>query len=67
MNQEDFAYDCKLDRSFMSDLENNKKSPSLMTLVKLAGGLGITLEDLASKLSESIDFARFFEEEPYKD
>ncbi|MBV7509468.1 helix-turn-helix domain-containing protein [Bacillus sp. sid0103] len=67
MSQEEFAHCCKLDRSYMSDLETNKKSPSLMTLVKLAGGLGIEFEDLARILGKSIDFARFFEEEPYKD
>ncbi|WP_051633859.1 helix-turn-helix domain-containing protein [Bacillus sp. UNC41MFS5] len=66
MFQEEFAYCCKLDRSYMSDLETNKKSPSLMTINKLAGGLGMKAEDLVAELGKTIDFARIFEEEPYK-
>ncbi|MCM3118449.1 helix-turn-helix domain-containing protein [Neobacillus sp. MER 74] len=67
MSQEEFAYCSKLDRSYMSDLETNKKSPSLMTLTKLAGGLGISYLDFSAELGKTIDFARIFEEEPYKD
>jgi len=66
MSQEEFAHCCKLDRSYMSDLERNKKSPSFTTIVKLAGGLGIKPEDLVSELGKTINFARFFEEEPDK-
>ena len=66
LSQEDFAYECKLDRSYMSDLETNKKSPSFTTIIKIAGGLGIILEDLVKELGIFIDFARFFAEDPFK-
>ncbi|WP_051633856.1 helix-turn-helix domain-containing protein [Bacillus sp. UNC41MFS5] len=64
MSQEELAYRSKLDRSYMSDLETNKKSPSFATFIKLAFGLGMKTEDLVHELGKTIDFARFFEEEP---
>jgi transcriptional regulator with XRE-family HTH domain len=66
MSQEEFAHRCKLDRSYMSDLETNKKSPSFATIIKLAFGLEMKTEDLVSEIGKAIDFARFFEEEPEK-
>ncbi|MEH7504148.1 helix-turn-helix transcriptional regulator [Neobacillus drentensis] len=66
MPQEEFAHRCKLDRSYMSDLETNKKSPSFTTIIKLAFGLEMKTEDLVSEIGKTIDFARFFKEEPEK-
>ncbi|MEH6954554.1 helix-turn-helix domain-containing protein [Neobacillus drentensis] len=66
MSQEEFAHRCKLDRSFMSDLETDKKGPSLLTIFKLAKGLGMKAKDLVGEIEENIDFDSIFEEEPEK-
>jgi transcriptional regulator with XRE-family HTH domain len=66
MSQEEFAHRCKLDRSFMSDLETDKKGPSLLTIFKLAIGLGMKAKDLVGEIKENIDFDSIFEEEPEK-
>jgi transcriptional regulator with XRE-family HTH domain len=66
MSQEELAHRSKLDRSYMSDLETNKKSPSLETINKLAFGLGMKPEDLVHELGKTIDFTRFFKETPEK-
>ncbi|MBT2701031.1 helix-turn-helix transcriptional regulator [Bacillus sp. ISL-40] len=66
MSQEELAHHCKLDRSYISDLERNKKSPSFATIIMLAMGLGMETKDLVSEMDKIIDFARFFEEEPDK-
>ncbi|MFC4799430.1 helix-turn-helix domain-containing protein [Neobacillus sp. GCM10023253] len=38
LTQEELAHDSNLDRSYMSDLETNKKGPSLFTVFKLGKG-----------------------------
>ncbi len=38
--------------SFISALETGNRQPSLMTLRKLAGGLGVRIEDLVAGLSD---------------
>jgi transcriptional regulator with XRE-family HTH domain len=66
MSQEELAHRSKLDRSYISDLETNKKSPSFATIIMLAMGLGMEPGDLVHEMGKTIDFARFFEEEPEK-
>ena len=66
LSQEEFAHHCKLDRSYMSDLERNKKSPSFATIIMIANGLGMKTEDLVSEMGTTIDFVGFFEEQPEK-
>jgi transcriptional regulator with XRE-family HTH domain len=66
MSQEELAHRCKLDRSYMSDLETNKKSPSFATIIKIAMGLGVKPEELVGEMGKTIDYVRFFEEEPEK-
>ena len=65
-SQEELAHRCKMDRSYMGDLERNQKSPSFATIIKLALGLGMKPEDLVHELGKTTDYARFFEEEPEK-
>ncbi|MEH6908027.1 helix-turn-helix domain-containing protein [Neobacillus drentensis] len=50
MSQEELAHRCKLDRSYMSDLETNKKSPSFATIIKIAMGLGVKPEELVGEM-----------------
>ena len=43
MSQEDLANAARLDRTYISQLERARKSPTLTTLEKLAGCLGVAL------------------------
>ncbi len=44
--QEDLAHHAGLDFSYLNQLENGKRNPSLATLYKIATALGVTLKDL---------------------
>jgi transcriptional regulator with XRE-family HTH domain len=66
MSQEELDHRSKLDRSYISDLETNKKSPSFATIIMLAMGLGMKPDNLVQEMGKTINFARFFEEEPEK-
>ncbi|MEH7483339.1 helix-turn-helix transcriptional regulator [Neobacillus drentensis] len=66
LSQEELAHRSKLDRSYISDLETNKKSPSFATIIMLANGLDMKIEELVHEMGKTIDFVRFFEEEPEK-
>ena len=46
INQEELAFKSKLDRSFLSEVENGVKNPSLRTLYKLSTALDMELKDL---------------------
>jgi transcriptional regulator with XRE-family HTH domain len=43
MTQQDLAVACGLERAYVSRLERSSSDPRLSTVVRLAGGLGITL------------------------
>jgi transcriptional regulator with XRE-family HTH domain len=64
MTQEELAHKSKLDRSYMSELETNKKSPSYDTIVKVSRGLGMDEVGLAIEIKKYIDTDLFFENEP---
>ncbi len=44
--QEDLAHHAGLDFSYLNQLENGKRNPSLSTLHKIAAALGVPLKDL---------------------
>lgn len=44
--QEDLAHHAGLDFSYLNQLENGKRNPSLATLHKIATALGVPLKDL---------------------
>lgn len=46
MSQENFAFECGLNRQFISLLELGQQSPSLETIYKLARGLGLQGSEL---------------------
>lgn len=50
-SQERLADECGFDRTYISMLERGKRNPSLINLLKLAKGLGISI----SKLTEVYD------------
>ncbi len=44
--QEDLAHHAGLDFSYVNQLENGKRNPSLSTIYKIAAALGVPLKDL---------------------
>ena len=45
-NQEEFAYECGLDRSYMGGIERGERNVTFETLCTIAEGLGMNLSDL---------------------
>ncbi|MGV2941930.1 helix-turn-helix domain-containing protein [Mesobacillus sp. LC4] len=52
LSQEDLEELSKLNRKYISNLENDLSSPTLSTLYKLAAALGITFMELAQEIDE---------------
>jgi transcriptional regulator with XRE-family HTH domain len=46
VDQKAFAFDCEIGRTQLYMIENGKTNPRLLTLMKIAEGLEITLDDL---------------------
>jgi transcriptional regulator with XRE-family HTH domain len=49
-SQEDLAGLCDIDRPYISLLEVGRKQPTLSVLHRIAGGLSLTLEELAGRI-----------------
>lgn len=45
-SQEEFAWQVGLDPTYISGIENGSRNPSLDTLVRLAGALGVKVSSL---------------------
>ncbi len=45
-SQEELALRSELNRTYIGDIERGEKTPSLITLEKIANGLGITLKEM---------------------
>ena len=46
ISQEKFALSINMDRTYFSSVENGKRNVSLNNILKIANGLGVTLEEL---------------------
>ena len=46
MSQGDIARALKLDRGYISNIENGKKNPTIATIEKLAKALGVSADEL---------------------
>lgn len=46
ISQEELALKSELNRTYIGDIERGEKTPSLITLSKIANGLGITLKEM---------------------
>lgn len=46
MTQGDLCRVLELDRAYMSNVENGNKNPTLATIEKIAGALGVTADEL---------------------
>ncbi len=45
-SQEQFAFKCKVDRTYIGTIERGEKSPTLITIDKIAKALDITKSEL---------------------
>jgi transcriptional regulator with XRE-family HTH domain len=46
IDQSQFSVDCEVGRTQLYKIENGKTNPRLLTLLKIAKGLGISISDL---------------------
>jgi transcriptional regulator with XRE-family HTH domain len=46
MDQKSFAFECEIGRTQLYMIENGKTNPRLLTLMKIADGLGISIDAL---------------------
>ena len=46
ISQGDISRKLNMDRGYISSIENGKKNPTLTTLEKIAGALGVGVDDL---------------------
>ena len=49
-SQEEFSYECGLDRSYVGGLERGERNVALRNIEKLAQALGISISDLTEGL-----------------
>lgn len=52
MRQDDLATKSNLSRTYICDIENGRYNPSLQSLLKISGALGVQLNDLVGSESE---------------
>ena len=45
-SQEQFAFKCDVDRTYIGTIERGEKSPTLNTIAKIASALGMTKSEL---------------------
>lgn len=48
LDQKAFAFDCEIGRTQLYMIENGKTNPRLLTLMKIAGGLEVSVDNLLS-------------------
>ena len=53
MTQEELAFKAKIDRPYISQLEHDKKSPTLKMLFRLCDALGVKALELIARVEES--------------
>lgn len=53
LTQETLAFEAELDRTYISRLEHNKKSPTLDTLFRICDALGIAASTLIARVERS--------------
>ena len=53
LTQERLSFSAEIDRSYISQLENDKKSPTLDVLFRLCNVLGVAASELIARVEES--------------
>lgn len=52
--QERLSFESGIDRSFLSELENGHKAPSLATVFRVAAAIGVSASDLVRMVEEEM-------------
>ena len=58
LTQEELSFAAKVDRTYISQLENDKKSPTLDVLFRLCDALGVSAAELISRVEKNRKTAR---------
>jgi transcriptional regulator with XRE-family HTH domain len=53
LSQEELSFEAKLDRTYISQLENNKKSPTVDVLFRICDALGITASEFIDRVEKA--------------
>jgi transcriptional regulator with XRE-family HTH domain len=53
LTQEKLSFGARLDRTYISQLENNKKSPTVDALFRLCDSLGISASELIARVERT--------------
>lgn len=53
MTQETLSFEADLDRTYISHLENDKKSPTVEVLFRIADALGVKASELLARVEKS--------------
>ncbi len=55
MSIETLAFESRINKNYLCDLENGRRNPTLLILAKISKGLNITLEELLKGVSNTIN------------
>jgi transcriptional regulator with XRE-family HTH domain len=58
ISQEEVAFEAKLDRTYISQLENGHKSPTVDVLFRICPVLGMTVSELIAQVERSLQSRR---------
>ena len=50
MTQEELSFAAEIDRTYVSQLEHNKKSPTVEVLTRICKSLGVTASEILSRV-----------------
>ena len=53
LTQEQLAFEAQVDRTYVSQLEHNKKSPTLDLLFRICDALGVRTSELIARVEQS--------------
>jgi transcriptional regulator with XRE-family HTH domain len=53
LSQEELSFEAKLDRTYISQLENNKKSPTVDVLFRICDALGIAASEFIDRVEKA--------------
>jgi len=53
LSQEELSFEAKLDRTYISQLENNKKSPTVDVLFRICDALGIAASEFIARVEKA--------------
>lgn len=53
LTQEELSFEAELDRTYVSQLENDKKSPTLDVLFRICDALGIKVSELIARVERT--------------